>query len=76
VQVGAFGSSTQAREAAASAQSAAGPGARVVVSPLQQGRNTLYRARVVGLSQPAAQQTCDKLRRRGACAVLSPDSQS
>ena len=36
---------------------------------------TLYRARVIGLSQSAAQSVCDRLRSRGACMVLSPDAQ-
>jgi hypothetical protein len=72
IQVGAFGSPEQARQAA---QAAAGQvGGRVQVSPVAQGRQTLFRARVVGLSQPGAQQACDRLR-RGGCTVLSPAGQ-
>jgi cell division septation protein DedD len=73
VQVGAFASQAQARGAAAAAQDLAG--GRPAVQPIASGRATLYRARVTGLSQPAAQAACDRLRRKGACMVLSPDSQ-
>jgi hypothetical protein len=76
VQVGAFSTPAQAREAAAHAQTTAGAGTRAEVLPLQQGKTTLYRARVIGLTQPTANQACDRLRRQGACAVLSPDAQS
>jgi hypothetical protein len=75
VQVGAFSTEALARAAAGAAREAAGaPGSRVVVQPVAQGRGTLYRARVAGLSQSAAQQLCDRLRGRGGCAVLQPDS--
>ncbi|GGC36214.1 hypothetical protein GCM10011504_13240 [Siccirubricoccus deserti] len=73
VQVGAFARQDQARGAASSAAGAAG--GRAQVQPVVQGRTTLYRARVTGLTQPAAQATCDRLRRSGACMVLSPDVQ-
>jgi hypothetical protein len=73
VQVGAFANPTQARGAAEAAQDAAG--GRTAVQPVAAGRATLYRARVTGLSQPAAQAACDRLRRKGACIVLSPDAQ-
>jgi cell division protein FtsN len=75
VQVGAFASENLARSAATSARGGV-PAGRVAVSPVSQGRNTLYRARVTGLSQPAAQAVCDKLRGRGGCMVLSPNAQS
>jgi Transglycosylase SLT domain/SPOR domain len=75
VQVGAFASENLARSAATSARGGA-PAGRVAVSPVSQGRATLYRARVTGLSQPAAQAVCDKLRGRGGCMVLSPSAQS
>jgi hypothetical protein len=76
VQVGAFGSEAQARSMAGTARDAsAAPGSRATVSPLAQGRTILYRARVVGLSQSAAQQLCERMRARGACFVLSPDAQ-
>ncbi len=75
VQVGAFASENLARSAATAARGGA-PTGRVVVTPVQQGRGaTLYRARVTGLSQPAAQAVCDKLRGRGGCMVLSPNAQ-
>ena len=73
VQVGAFNSPEQARSAAQAAQSSVG--GRVAVQPVQVGRSTLFRARVTGLSQGNAQQACDRLRRGGACNVLSPDAQ-
>ncbi|RYJ00549.1 MAG: SPOR domain-containing protein [Acetobacteraceae bacterium] len=75
VQVGAFASENLARGAANSAREAGGPAARVMVQPVATGRTKLYRARVTGLSQPAAQAVCDRLRRNGACMVLSPDAQ-
>ncbi len=76
VQVGAFGSKTLARSAANTARNSAGAaGTRAMVQPVAQGRSTLYRARVTGLSQPAAQAVCDRLRSRGGCLVLSPDAQ-
>ena len=73
VQVGAFANQSQARGAAEAAQDAAG--GRTAVQPVASGRATLYRARVTGLSQTAAQAACDRLKRKGACIVLSPDSQ-
>ncbi|MDW8315330.1 MAG: lytic transglycosylase domain-containing protein [Rhodovarius sp.] len=72
IQVGAFSTEAQAR---AAAQAAAVGGGRVEVRPVQVGRAILFRARVIGLSQPAAQQACDRLRARGGCLVLSPDQQ-
>lgn len=68
VQVGAFSDERQARSAA----SGLGAG-RVEVQPVRVGRATLFRARVVGLTQGAAQQLCG--RARGPCMVLSPDAQ-
>jgi hypothetical protein len=76
VQVGAFASENLARSAATTARGGASAG-RVMVAPVSQGRGaTLYRARVTGLSQGAAQAVCDKLRGRGGCMVLSPSAQS
>jgi hypothetical protein len=74
VQVGAFASENLARSAATSARGTA-HGGRVAVTPVSQGRNTLYRARVTGLSQSAAETVCGKLRARGGCMVLSPNAQ-
>jgi cell division septation protein DedD len=74
VQVGAFNSPEMARSAAQSAQGSVG--GRVAVTSVQVGRSTLFRARVTGLTQPSAQQACDRLRARGGCTVLSPAAQS
>jgi cell division septation protein DedD len=75
VQVGAFASENLARSAANTARGGA-PAGRAAVVPVSQGRGgTLYRARVTGLSQGAAQAVCDKLRGRGGCMVLSPNAQ-
>ena len=74
MQVGAFASENLARSAATAARGSASAG-RVAVSPVSQGRKTLYRARVTGLSQPAAEQVCGKLLGRGGCMVLSPNAQ-
>jgi len=68
VQVGAFSDERQARTAA----DAVG-GGRVQVQPVRVGRSTLYRARVVGMTQGGAQQACGRV--RGPCIVLSPDAQ-
>jgi hypothetical protein len=76
VQVGAFASQNLARGAASAARETAGGASRIQVQPVPGGRSTLYRARVTGLSQPAAQQMCERLRRNGACLVLSPEGQS
>ncbi|UFN48346.1 lytic transglycosylase domain-containing protein [Roseomonas sp. OT10] len=76
VQVGAFASENLARAAANQAKGSI-PGAnRVAVQAVSQGRSTLYRARVIGLSREGAQGACEKLRARGACMALSPDAQS
>jgi cell division septation protein DedD len=74
VQVGAFASENLARAAAGQARDMMGAnGARTVVEPVPQGRSTLYRARVVGLStRSAAEQACDRLRGRGACMIVAP----
>ncbi|WP_144404375.1 lytic transglycosylase domain-containing protein [Belnapia sp. F-4-1] len=74
VQVGAFASENLARSAANAAREAGGGQAQV--QPVAAGRGKLYRARVTGLSQGSAQSVCERLRRSGACMVLSPDAQS
>ena len=74
LQVGAFASENLARSAATSARGAA-PAGRVSVTPVSQGHGKLYRARVTGLSQSAAQGMCDKLCGRAGCMVLSPSAQ-
>jgi hypothetical protein len=73
IQVGAFASENLARDAAGQARSGAGNG-RPLVMAVAQGRSTLYRARVTGLSRDAAQTACERLRGRGACMVISPDA--
>ena len=75
IQVGAFASENLARDAAGQARSSAGNG-QAVVTPVPQGRSTLYRARVTGLSRDAAQTACDRLRARATCMIVSPDAQS
>ena len=73
VQVGAFASENLARTAANQAKDAvAMMGSRAVVQGVQQGGSMLYRARVTGLSQSAAQGACEKLKIRGACNVVAP----
>jgi len=76
VQVGAFSSERQARDAAARARSVVpGSAARLSVMPVAQGRSTLWRARVTGLTRDAAQAACGRLRSRGDCMILTPDAQ-
>lgn len=74
VQVGAFGSENLARSAAGQARDLIGArSARTVVERIPQGRTTLYRARVIGLSdRGAADQACTRLRGRGACMIVAP----
>ena len=72
VQIGAFSSPELARQAAQTAQGSIG--GRALVTPVQVGRATLFRARVTGLSQSSAQQACDRLRSRGGCNALSPNA--
>jgi len=69
VQVGAYTDRAGAERAAREAQAAAGGGATAVV-PVQQGRSMVYRARVTGLTEAAAKQACDRLRRQGSCETL------
>ena len=73
VQVGAFASESVARSTAQQARDAVhASGSRTVIQPVHQGRNTLYRARVVGLSRESAEQACNRMRSRGQCSVLAP----
>jgi hypothetical protein len=75
VQVGAFASENLARVSANQARDAVATlGTRSVVTPVRQGNTTLYRARVTGLTRPAAEQACARLRGRGACTVVAPDA--
>jgi hypothetical protein len=74
VQVGAFASENLARAAAGQArETVAASGTRTAVEPVAQGRTTLYRARIIGLSsRTAAEQACDRLRGRGGCMIVAP----
>ncbi len=75
IQVGAFGNEGMARAAAETArQRVASISARSSVGATKQASNTLYRARVIGLSRDSAVQACDKMGGR-TCIVLSPDAQ-
>jgi Transglycosylase SLT domain/SPOR domain len=69
VQLGAYTDRAGAERAAREAQAAAGGGAAAVV-PVQQGRSMVYRAKVTGLSDAAAKQACDRLRRQGSCEAV------
>ena len=72
VQVGAFASENLARATASRARDLVA-GGRAVVEPVRQGNATLYRARVVGMSnRNAADQACDRLRGRGGCMIVAP----
>lgn len=77
IQVGAFGSQGMAQSAAATAREHAALGsAHAFVGPVHQGRATLYRARLTGLSHETAVRACEHLSHgRGNCVVLSPDAQ-
>ena len=77
IQVGAYANPALARAAAETAHNkVALLGSKPVVGSVKQGSNTLYRARVVGLSHDAALQACQKLNKSAGCIVLSPDAQS
>lgn len=73
VQVGAFRSPEQARSAAAAAQTRARSGGMVQVMAVRVPQGTLFRARVTGLSQSAAQQACTRLSGQGSCAMVAPE---
>jgi len=75
VQVGAFSSRSLAQSMAGKAHGTGGGAGRVMVQRVAQGRSTLYRARVIGLSQSSAHRLCERLQSRGDCMVLSPDAQ-
>ncbi len=76
IQVGAYGNEGMARAAADSArQHVQSMSARSTVGTTRQASNTLYRARVTGLSRDGAVQACEKLGKGHNCIVLSPDAQ-
>ena len=78
VQVGAFASPGQAHMATGIARErAAIAGGHASVAGVREGKGTLYRARLNGLSRASAVEACQKLsRHRTSCMVLSPNSQS
>ena len=80
IQVGAFASSNLAAAATVAAREEAHADlahAHGSVSEVRQGRATLYRARLHGLSRDGAAQACERLsKQRTNCMVVSPDAQS
>lgn len=80
IQIGAFSSESMARNATGNAMAHARDalgGAHPQISGVRQRQGTLYRARLVGLSQAAAMQACERLQRnRSTCVVVSPDARS
>jgi hypothetical protein len=73
VQVGAFASENLARTTANQARDVVQTmGTRTAVTPVRQGRTTLYRARVTGLTRSGAEQACARMRGRSACTVVAP----
>ncbi len=80
IQVGAFGSASQAEAAVNAARKVAraeASSAQPAVTPVQHAKAVLYRARLTGMSRSEATQACERLSRgRGTCIVLSPDAQS
>lgn len=79
IQVGAYSSEGLAHAAVVTARQHAHEElavAHVFVAGVHQGRATLYRARLTGLSREAAVGACQRLSHgRTSCMVLSPDSQ-
>ena len=78
VQVGAFPDPVVSLAAVSAARSRAGTllaGAPTAITPVQRGRATFYRARLVGLSTTAAGAACDVLARGGVpCFTVPPGS--
>jgi D-alanyl-D-alanine carboxypeptidase len=76
VQVGAFGSSGQARFATTIARQGDFTelaGAQSVVQPVTPlGRGTVYRARLAGLSRAAASGACATLQQQGMACIVEP----
>ncbi|WP_341702981.1 D-alanyl-D-alanine carboxypeptidase [Ferrovibrio sp.] len=51
------------------------PEAEPLVEPVEDGKTTLYRARMTGLSEADARTACQKLKReKVTCSVVSPDA--
>ena len=80
IQVGAYTSASQAEHAASAARAGAHGalgGSRTALASVHGGRGILWRARLTGLSHEAAVHACQRLSHgRGACLVISPESQS
>jgi hypothetical protein len=78
IQVGAYASADQAREAATAAHHFVRlVAARPYVGEVHTARLRLFRARILGLSREQAIEACARLQERGTrCIVLSPEAQS
>jgi hypothetical protein len=80
IQVGAYGNPTQAHSALSTAQQHAHVELAVAhpyVANVKQGKATLWRARMTGMSRDTAVQACEKIQRgHTGCIVLSPEAQS
>ena len=72
IQVGAFNSPAQARRAAGTTQRRTG--GMVQVTPVQVGNRTLFRARIVGLTEATARQNCTSVSGRGGCMLIAPEA--
>jgi hypothetical protein len=79
IQVGAFANQGQAQRALAVAQHSAHVELAVAhpfTARVHQGRGTLWRARMTGMSRETAVRACEKISHgRSNCIVLSPDAQ-
>ncbi len=72
IQVGAFSDRAGAQSAAANARRTLGAGT-VTVEQARVGNRTVWRARVMGLSEQQARRFCaQRTKARGECAVLAP----
>ena len=80
IQVGAYGNQAQANAALTTARGHAHAELAVAhpfVASVRQGRSTLWRARMTGMSRETAIQACEHISHgHGTCIVLSPDSQA
>jgi D-alanyl-D-alanine carboxypeptidase len=78
VQVGAFSRPGSAKLAAARAQKrdAALKGKPIAVARAEGDDDDLYRARVVGLSQAAASQACERLKKQKIACIVIPPAES
>jgi len=72
IQVGSYGNERAARGAAVTARQAADGGDVRIEIASQHGKK-IWRAQVIGLTAPEAQNACSTLRRRSPCMVLRPD---